>query len=153
MTAIYQLLLYVHIICAVIWVGGAVYAQLLAYRVARSPDPAELPQLARHIEFIGTRVFMPAALLLFIAGTAMTLQAWSFGKAWIAVSVALWVLSVVVGAVYLGPRVKRAAELFEAEGPTSQAGRDLINRLFLVSRLELVWFAVIIALMTFKPGS
>jgi len=81
MTAMYQLLLYVHIICAVIWVGGAVYAQLLAYRVARSPDPAELPQLARHIEFIGTRVFLPAALLLFIAGTAMTLQAWSFGKA------------------------------------------------------------------------
>jgi uncharacterized membrane protein len=83
----------------------------------------------------------------------MTLQAWSFGQTWIAVSVALWILSAVVGAVYLGPRVKRAAELFEEEGPTSQAGRELINRLFLVSRLELIWFAVIIALMTFKPGA
>jgi uncharacterized membrane protein len=149
----YQLFLFVHIICAVIWVGGAAYAQLLAFRVNRSPDPSELPKLARHIEFIGTTVFLPAALLLFVAGTGMTLQAWSFGKPWIAVSVALWVLSAVVGAVYLGPRVKRAAELFETEGPTSQAGRDLINRLFLVSRLELVWFAVIIALMTFKPGT
>jgi len=148
----YQLLLYVHIICAVIWVGGAVYAQLLALRVSQSPDPSELPHLARHIEFIGTRVFLPAALLLFLAGSAMTLQAWSFGQTWIAVSVALWVLSAVVGAVYLGPRVKRAAELFEVEGPTSQAGRDLINRLFVVSRLELVGFALIIALMTFKPG-
>jgi uncharacterized membrane protein len=149
----YQLFLFVHVICAVIWVGGAVYAQLLAYRVARSPDPAELPQLARHIESIGTRVFLPAALLLFIAGTAMALQRWSFGQAWIAVSVALWALSAVVGAVYLGPRVKRAAKLFEAEGPTSQEGRKLIDRLFIVSRLELVWFAVIIALMTFKPGT
>jgi uncharacterized membrane protein len=148
----YQLFLFVHIICAVIWVGGAVYAQLLAYRVARSPDPAELPQLARHIESIGTRVFLPAALLLFIAGTAMALQRWSFGQAWIAVSVALWALSAVVGAVYLGPRVKHAARLFEAEGPTSEEGRKLIDRLFIVSRLELVWFAVIIALMTFKPG-
>ena len=149
----YQLFLYVHVICAVIWVGGAAYAQLLAYRVSRSPDPSDLPKLARHIESLGTYVFMPAALLLFVAGTVMTLQSWSFGQTWIAVSVALWVLSAVVGAVYLGPRVKRAAELFEAEGPTSQAGRDLINRLFLVSRLELVWFAVIIALMTFKPGT
>ena len=149
----YQLLLYVHIICAVIWVGGAVYAQVLAYRVARSPDPSELPHLARHVEFIGARVFMPAAVLLFIAGTAMTLQRWSLGQTWIAVSIALWVLSAVVGAVYLGPRVRRAADLFEAEGPTSQAGRELIGRLFLVSRLELIAFAVIVALMTFKPGS
>lgn len=149
----YQLLLYVHIICAVIWVGGAVYAQLLAFRVNRSPDPSELPHLARHIEYLGTRVFLPAALLLFVAGTAMTLQAWSFGRLWIAVSVALWVLSAVVGAVYLGPRVKQAAELFETEGPTSEAGRELINRLFVVSRIELLWFAVIIALMTFKPGA
>ena len=149
----YQLLLYVHIICAVIWVGGALYAQLLAVRVNRSPDPSELPHLARHIEYLGTRVFLPAALLLFVAGTAMTMQAWSFGQTWIAISVALWVLSAVTGAVYLGPRVKRAGELFEAEGPTSEAGRALINRLFVVSRLELLAFALIIALMTFKPGS
>ena len=149
----YDLVLYVHIVCAVIWVGGAVYAQLLALRVDRSPDPSELPRLARHIEVIATRVFLPAAVLLFVAGTVMTLQAWSFGQAWIAVSVALWVVSAVVGAVYLGPRVKRAADLFEAEGPTSQAGRELIDRLFMVSRLELIGFAVIIALMTFKPGA
>jgi uncharacterized membrane protein len=148
----YQLFVYVHIICAVIWVGGALYAQLLAFRVARSPDPSELPHLARHIEFIGARVFSPAALLLFVSGAAMTLQAWSFGQTWIAVSVVLWVLSAVVGAAYLGPRVKRAAELFEAEGPTSKTGRELIDRLFVVSRLELIGFAVIIALMTFKPG-
>lgn len=149
----YQLLLFVHVICAVIWVGGAVYAQLLAFRVNRSGDPSELPRLALHIEYIGSRVFMPAAVLLFVAGAAMTLQAWSFGQTWIAISVALWVLSAAVGAVYLGPRVRRAAELFEAEGPTSQTGRQLIDRLFLVSRLELLWFALIIALMTFKPGS
>jgi len=150
---VYQLFLYLHVICAVIWVGGAAYAQLLAFRVARSPDPMDLPKLARHIETIGTWVFLPAAVLLFLAGSAMTLQAWSFGQTWIAVSVALWVLSAVVGAVYLGPRVKRAAQLFEAEGPTSERGRALIDRLFLVSRLELVGFAVIIALMTFKPGA
>ena len=149
----YQLLLFIHIVCAVIWVGGAAYAQLLALRVSRSPDPSELPRLARNIDFIGSRVFGPAAVLLFVAGVGMTLQAWSFDQTWIAVSVVLWVLSVVTGAAYLAPRVKRAAELFEAEGPTSPAGRELIDRLFLVSRVELVSFAVIIALMTFKPGS
>ena len=149
----YQLLLFVHIVCGVIWVGGAVYAQILAVRAARSDDPSELPRFARHVEFIGSWVFTPAAILLFLAGAAMTLQAWSFGRTWIAISVALWVLSALAGAAYLAPRVKRVAALFEAEGPTSAAARALLDRVFLVSRLELVSFAVIIALMVFKPGS
>ena len=48
---------------------------------------------------------------------------------------------------------KRVPRLFDAEGPTSAAGRALLDRMFLVSRLELASFAVIIALMVFKPGS
>jgi hypothetical protein len=64
---VYDLVKYVHILCAVTWVGGAFYAQLLAIQVARSPDPADLPKLGRHIEFLGTRVFLPASILLFIA--------------------------------------------------------------------------------------
>ena len=86
----YTALLFVHIVCAVIWVGGAFTIQLLAVLVGRSGDPAELARLMRYFELVGSRVFVPVATLLFIAGAAMTLQAWSFGKTWIAVSVALW---------------------------------------------------------------
>jgi len=149
----YQLLLYVHIVCAVIWVGGAVFVQLLAVRVTRSNDPNEVPQLARHVEALATWVFMPAAGLLLVSGAAMVIQAWDFGQGWIAVSIALWLLSAVAGALYLGPRAKRAAALFEAEGPTSSAALQLTRRLFLVSRLELISFAIVIALMVFKPGT
>jgi uncharacterized membrane protein len=149
----YSALLFVHIVCAVIWVGGAFAIQLLAVLVRRSGDPAELARLMRYFELIGSRVFMPVATLLFIAGAAMTLQAWSFGRTWIAASVALWILSAAAGAIYLGPRAKRVGELFDAEGPTSEAGRSLMNRLFLVSRLELLSFAIVISLMVFKPGS
>jgi uncharacterized membrane protein len=150
---VYEVALYVHIICAVIWVGGAFYSQLLAVRVIRSDDPADLPKLGRNLEFLGQRVFLPAAILLFIAGTIMVLNRWSFGQTWVAVAVALWILSAVSGAAYLGPRSKRVAELFESEGPSSTAARALMNRLFLVSRLELVSFAIIIAMMVFKPGA
>jgi uncharacterized membrane protein len=149
----YELLLYVHIVCAVIWVGGAFSLQLLAMRATGSDDPVELPRLGRNMELIGSRVFIPAAVLLFVAGAAMTIQAWSFGQAWIAISVGLWILSAVAGAAYLGPRSRRVAELFENEGPESAAARGLLRRLFVVSRLELVGFAVIVALMVFKPGT
>ena len=149
----YEVLLYVHIVCAVIWVGGAFFSQVLALRVERSTDPGDLPKLGRTLEFLGMRVFLPAAILLFIAGAAMVAQRWSFGDAWVAVSMSLWLLSALAGALYIGPRTKRISELFEAEGPTSTAARSLLDKVFLASRLELVSFALIIALMVFKPGA
>lgn len=149
----YEALLYLHIVCAVVWVGGSFYAQLLAVQAARSEDPYELPRLGRQFEFLGTRIFVPAAGLLFLSGVVMTIQAWSFGQAWIVASIGLWVLSAVAGAIYLAPRAKRAGELFEAEGPMSDAARSLTRRLFFVSRLELLSFAVVIGLMVFKPGA
>ena len=149
---LYQLLVYLHILAGVAWVGGAFYGQLLAVRVTRSPDPTELPRMARHLEVVSTRVFIPASLLIIVTGVAMTLQAWSFGQLWIAVAVALWVLSAAAG-LYVGPRIKRTRELFDAEGAESAAARRLLQGVFLVSRLELLSFAVIIAMMVFKPGS
>ncbi len=149
----YQLLLYVHILSAMVWVGGAIYAQLLAVRVSRATDPAELPIIARHTAWLGLRVFLPASLLIIISGAVMTIQAWSFGQLWIALAVALWVLSAALGAIYVGPRVGKVGTLFETEGPTSANARSLLDRLFLVSRLELVSFFVIVGLMVFKPGA
>lgn len=147
----YQVLVYIHIVSAIIWVGGAFFSQLLVARAARSTDPTDLPKLGHQISFLGMRVFLPASIVLFIAGVVMVAQQWSFGQLWISVSMGLWIVSALTGALYLGPRSKKVAELFEAEGPSSPAARALLGRLFLVSRLELVAFAVIIALMVFKP--
>lgn len=145
----YEVLLFVHIACAIIWVGGAIYAQLISLQFA---EPADRPRLGRAFEHIGTRVFVPASVLLFIAGLAMTAQRWSFSDLWINVSMLLWLVSLLAGALYLGPRLKRAAALFESEGPSSVAAIALSDRILLVSRLELLSFAIIVALMVFKPA-
>ena len=149
----YEVLLYVHIVCAVIWVGGAFFAQLLALRVERSTDPADLPKFGRNVEFLGMRVFLPASIVLFVAGAAMVAQRWAFGDLWVSISMTLWLVSALAGALYIGPRTKRVSELFESEGPTSAAARSLLDKVFVASRLELVSFAVIVALMVFKPGA
>jgi uncharacterized membrane protein len=149
----YEVLLFVHVVCAIIWVGGAFSAQLLALRVERSTDPEDLPKFGRNVEALGMRVFLPASIVLFLAGAAMVAQRWSFGDMWVSVSMGLWLLSVIAGAIYIGPRTKRIAQLFEAEGPTSTAARALLGKVFMVSRLELISFAIIVALMVFKPGA
>jgi uncharacterized membrane protein len=150
---VYHLLLFLHILSAVVWVGGAVSVQLLALMAQRSPEPSEVPRMIRYFEPLGTKAFTPAAVVLLLSGIVLTVQAWSFAQAWIYLAIALWLLSAVAGSTYLGPRAKRAAELFVAEGPRSVAARALVRRVFLVSRVELASFVVIVALMVFKPGA
>lgn len=149
----YRFLVLLHIVCAAVWVGGAVAVQILAIRVERSDDPTDLPRLARHVEALGNVAFIPAASVLLLTGVVMTAQAWAFDQTWILVAILLWLVSAVAGGVYLAPRAKRVVALFEAEGPTSGAARRLISRLFAVSRVELLSFAVILALMVYKPGA
>ena len=149
----YNLIKYVHVICAIIWVGGAFYTQLLAVRAGRSTDPTDLPKLGQTAGELGMKVFLPASILLFIAGLILVIQKWSFSSFWVSISMLLWLTSVLVGALYLGPTGAKVGKIFAAEGPASVAGRATLARIFLVSRLELVSFAVIVFLMVAKPGA
>lgn len=148
----YDVALYVHILCAMAWVGGGLFAQLLVMRVQRSPDPEEFPRLVRHLSFIVDRLFIPASILLFIAGLYMTIQRWEFQQTWIAIAIVLWLASTLAGSLYLGPMAKRGMALFDVEGPRSLTGRAVLSRMFLITRIELGVFAVIIALMVAKPN-
>ena len=147
----YNAIKYVHVISAIIWVGGAFFAQLLAIRAQRSTDPAELPRLGAALGELGMKVFLPASIVLFVAGVILTLQRWAFSQLWISIAIILWLVSAITGALYLGPQSARIGKLFTTEGPTSIAGRAALARVFIVSRLELISFAILVFLMIFKP--
>lgn len=149
----YEVLKYIHILAAIVWVGGAFLAQLLAVKALRSNDAIDLPRVGRDLGLIGGRVFPIASIILLIAGVLMVIQRWNFTQAWIVIALVLWAASLLVGAFYLGPMSTKIGEMFAAEGPQSVGARSLAARVLLVSRLELVSFLVIIYLMVFKPGA
>lgn len=112
-----------------------------------------MSRTGRDIALIGGRVFPVASIVLIVAGVLMVIDRWSFNQAWIAVALALWLASLLAGVLYLGPQAARIGALFAAEGPTSAAAHARLSQVFLVSRLELASFAVIVFLMVFKPGA
>ncbi len=79
-------------------------------------------------------------------------QRWAFSNLWVSVSMVLWLASALVGALYLGPTSAKVGAVFAAEGPTSVVGRAGLDRLFLVARLELISFAIVVFMMVVKPG-
>lgn len=148
----YELLKYVHVLAAIVWVGGAFFIVVLTTVMSRSSNEGDLPAVSRHLAFLGSRVFPVASIVLFVAGVVLVLQRWSFGQLWISVSTVLWLVSVLVGALYISPRSAEVGRLWAQEGLASVAARRHLSRVFLVSRLELVSFAVIVFLMVAKPG-
>ena len=154
LTTTYQWLLTAHILAAVVWVGGAFTVQMMAIRVVRDPDPARLAGFARDVEMIGMRVFLPSSLVLLVFGFWLVHEGnWSLSAGWLTFGLVVIAISIVTGAAFLGPESGRIAKVIDAEGPASPDARRRINRIFLVSRVELVLLLLVVVAMAAKPGS
>lgn len=151
----YNALKFVHVLAAVVWVGGACTVQVYAFLALRTEDPGRVASFAADTEFVGMRVFLPSSLILLVSGM-FTLHdssgAWSYSQRWVQFGLAVIVLSIIVGAGYLGPESGRIAKATERSGVESAEVQQRIRRIFLVSRIELVFLLAVVFDMVVKPG-
>jgi uncharacterized membrane protein len=152
--SLYSVLLFVHILGAVVWVGGSVSLQLLGMRVRASGDPLRMASLAGDAEWMGTRVYSPASGVVLLAGIALVFTGnWSFQQAWIVLGLAAFAFSFIMGAAVLGPTAKKLGERLASHGPEDSAVQAAIQKIFLVSRIELAVLIFIVFDMAVKPGA
>ena len=151
---LYEFLLAIHILAAVIWVGGSFAIQFLAMR-SRRRGPDAFGAFAQDIEWYGQRFNLGASLVLIISAFLLTAEGdWSLGDPWISFAIAVWILSFILGAGYLGPRSKKVGQELVASGGTPTAEtQESIRKLFFASRIELVLLLLVVADMAIKPGA
>lgn len=150
----YELLLFVHILAAVVWIGGAASLQVLAIRAERSPDGGRVANIATEAEWVGSRIFLPASIVLLLAGIGLTLEGdWGFTTLWVLLGLIAYGLSALTGSLFLGPESGRIGKMIAEVGPQDPEVIARIKRIFLVSRIELVVLLFIVFDMTVKPGS
>jgi len=153
MPTLYETLVFLHILTAVVWVGGAVAMQLLAVRAQRSGDAAAMARTAGDVEWVGMRVFMPSSAILLVVGIWAVIEGpWEFSQGWISAGFVVWFLSFFAGMGFLGPESGRVKALIGERGPESPEVAARLSRIFLVSRIELVLLVAIIFVMVAKPG-
>lgn len=151
---LYEFLKFVHILAAVVWVGGALTVQVISLRVMRAGDPSRKAALAGELEWVGTRVFTPASGILLLFGIFLVLEGnWGFDEPYVGAGILIWLLSTVTGSGFLGPELGRIQKMADAEGPESPTVTARVNRLLLVSRIDLVLLVLAIFLMVVKPGT
>ncbi|MGH2754762.1 MAG: DUF2269 family protein [Actinomycetota bacterium] len=151
----YEFLKTAHVLLAILWVGGAITFQMIAIRILKEDPPARLVPFTRDTEAIGMKVFLPASLVLLIAGILMVLDSpgIDFTDAWIIIGLGGIVSTIVIGAGFLGPESGRLATLIEQKSDTDPEVVQRITRILLISRIDLVILLIVAANMVFKPGA
>ena len=144
----YEFLLFVHITCAVIWLGGAFFLQVYAIAVNRGGDPAEIGRFAGRAGTLSEKVFIPTSLLVILAGIGLMLEgSWDWGQLWVVFALATFAASFLTGLLVLSPLAKQ----IPVAGAETAAGQELIRRIFMISRVDLVFMYAIVFAMTVKP--
>jgi uncharacterized membrane protein len=148
----YELLNFVHILAAGVWVGGGIMLQALIGRARRATEPARLRDTMTDAAWVGNRLFGPASLVLVIAGFGLVGQGeWDWDP-WILFGIAAWALLFVVGIGYHGRAEARIVELLADHPTDAPAVRDRLRSYFMVSGIETLLLILVIADMVVKPG-
>ena len=144
----YEFLLFVHVTAAVIWLGGAFTFQMYGAVVRRGGDTDEIARFAGRAGVLGERMFVPASLVVILAGVGMMFEGnWDWGQLWIVFALVTFAASFVTGLFVIAPMAKRIPQV----GPSTPAGQEVIRRLFTVLRIDLVYMYAIVFAMTVKP--
>ena len=150
--ALYDWLLFGHIVAAMVWLGGGVVLAAMALAALRSDDAHAVARFVGSLRVIGPAVLAPATVITLGLGIGLVLDsaAWGFGQAWVLVALGLIAVAIAVGAGHQA-RTALAAERAVDRDDHEEARRQLVR-----------WargYALVVALlggiawdMVFKPG-
>ncbi|MCA0276734.1 MAG: DUF2269 domain-containing protein [Proteobacteria bacterium] len=142
----YSVVKFMHVVAAVLWVGGGFALMLLAVRADRAGDTEGMLQVMRSVGELGNRLFMPASLVTLLLGLAMC---W-FWVGWIIIGLAGYAATFLIGTLVFKPTADRMSALIARDGVTP-AVLEQGRRILKVARFDYAVMLVIVADMVLKP--
>ena len=148
----YDFLLAVHILCAVIWVGGGATLHVLARRARKQGGDAILAY-TRESAWLGPRMYAPLAIILLVAGILLVGEVgYEHSDLFITLGYLGWLTSVFIGIVVYPRLERRVFAAAEAHGADSPELRAAFGRYGNVNTFELAVLLAIVVDMAVKPG-
>jgi uncharacterized membrane protein len=148
---IYDLLLFLHIAAAIIWIGSGFLLHVLAWRAERADNPKALMAVLGDMGALANTLFVPASLATFVFGLGMVFAGgWAFTDLWIILGLAGYLATFAIGFFILKPRGEAIGEIVARDGISEEAvakGRQLVA----IGRIDAVLLFLVVAVMALKP--
>lgn len=149
---LYDWLLFLHVLAAMVWVGGGVMLAVSAARVLRDPEPGAVGRFTASLRVLGPLILAPATVAVLGLGIGLVVDtdAWDFGQLWVQLGLGLFAAAFLIGVVYQSRTAlaaTRAADHDDADEARRQLRRWLWGyRLIVLLLVAAAWD------MTTKPG-
>lgn len=110
----YDVLKFLHIVAAIVWVGAGFWTGFFGARVAAAKDPARAQTFAADMA-VASRIIMASAVLVLVFGAWMVVieDAWAWEQLWIVLGIAAVAVGGVMGAAFFAPNTQKALDAFE----------------------------------------
>ena len=150
--ALYDWLLFGHLVAAMVWLGGGVVLTALALATLRAHDAQAVARFIAGLRVLGPAVLAPGTVITLGLGVWLVLEsaAWDFRQGWLLAALILIAVATVVGAGHQA-RTALAVERATRRGDAAEARRQLVRWTWGYG-LVVVLLVLIAWDMDFKPG-
>lgn len=151
--SLYEFLLSVHILAAATWFGAGVLLQVQASRADSVSDDAGLQRVIDDSVWLATRLFIPASLVLLLAGFGLVAEGdWSLGSLWLVLGLLGYAATFATGIAVIKPRSERIAAIIERDSGMSPEAAYESRKLLALARVDYVVLVLVIVDMAAKPS-
>jgi uncharacterized membrane protein len=145
---------FIHVLGAIIWVGGGVMLSLIGARARKSADARLIGEFARTLSYVGLRVLTPAVVAVLLTGLWLILTGseWKFTQLWVLLGLSAFIAAFLIGAIYLSRIAIQLDRVATHTDVDLQTARNLLARWMVGYQIILVILVFAVWDMVFKPG-
>jgi hypothetical protein len=149
----YDVYVTAHVCSAVAWVGSSTMTELTARRIIKRSDGQELKGFVEDLEHLAPRFFIPISLLTVVFGAVSVWRGpFTFSDPWVDVGLSMFVVSFLIGLLYLKPRTEKLGALAAAGGQETPEFGQRLQTMLKGHALELTLLYATVVVMVIKPG-
>jgi uncharacterized membrane protein len=150
----YELLTFLHIAAAIVWLGAGFLIAVLVFGAERAGDREKAAGHHRDVGWLAPRLFIPASLAVLVFGVLLVIDGpWEFDQLWIQIAIGGWAASFLLGILYFKPEGERIGAIAEERGPADPELVGRLHRVNVIDRVQLTILFVVLADMVIKPTS
>jgi uncharacterized membrane protein len=146
-----EFLLTLHILGAIVWVGGSWMLLILGYSL-RGADLQRRLEYTRMTEKVSSILFSIASIIVILAGSWLVDElGYDYSDTWVTLGYAGWFLSFLLGVGFYPREGKRREKALEGGAGDTVAAAS-IDRILRVATVDTIIITLVVIDMTTKPG-
>lgn len=149
---LFSLFVLLHVICAILWVGGG-FVLIYAYEVmARKRGPKPAMGVVEVVAMLGPTFFVPVSVLTLVFGAAAAWFGPGFSQLWVILGLLGFAATFLTGLLLIKPRAEALSAMAARMGETDPTVTASAATLLTIVRFDYVVLFVVIATMVLKPS-